>query len=172
MFVYKVESSLEYLFSAHCFSLRLLVWGPYWQSNLVQRRFHRAYFFSRPVVCSCSGQFIHRFGPCVMNPDWWILPSERTRLVRGKLPPGVDRAALAPRENSAHRTSLERSVSAKTAEEMGQEWVDTRAAAWSQVDTRMLRLFQGHLFIPHCLFLEDPLGERQVGETPVPSRGD
>lgn len=92
MFVYKVESSLEYLFFAHCFSLR----GPYWQSNLVQRRFQRAHFFSRPVVRSWSGQFIHRFGPCVMNPDWWILPSEWTRLVRGKLHPGVDRAALVP----------------------------------------------------------------------------
>lgn len=169
MFVYKVESSLEYLFSAHCFSLLLIVWGPYWQSNLVQRRFHRAHFFSRPVVCSCSGQFIHKIGPCVMNPDWWILPSEWTRLVRGKLHPGVDRAALVP---PARTAPLERRVLAKTAEEMGQEWVDIMAAAWSQVDTWRPLLFQGHLFIRYCLLLEEPPGERQVGETRVPSRGD
>lgn len=72
-------------------------------------------------MCSCSGQLIHRFGPCVMTDDWWKLPTGWTGVARGKWCPGVDRAVLSPCGIRAHRTSLDRRVLAKTAESMGQE---------------------------------------------------
>lgn len=140
------------------------VWGPYWQSNLVQRGVHGVHFFSQSVVCLCGGQLIRRFAPCVMTDDWWKLPREWTGLARGKWCPGADGAELSPCGIGAHRTSLDRCVSAKTGEQMGRDWV-ARTVAWSQVDVSGTGLFPGHLFILHCSFLDKPPGERQVGET-------
>lgn len=176
--VYKVESSLwlwSIYFLLHCFS-RLL--KRLWAELAIQLSLEGVP--GRPIsspgqlcvcVCACSGQFIHRFS-VVMNPDCWVLPSvvdSDLGCPRGKQHSGLTEFCSALWDCS-HSTSLDRSVLAKRAEEIGREWVDmwtVAAVEWLCVLTSGPMFFKGYLFISHRWFLSMPRGE-----TSVLSRGD
>lgn len=82
----------------------------------------------------------------------------------GKQHSGMTELRLALWDRSP-TTSLDRSVLAKRAEEMGREWVDMWTGAaleWICVLTRGAMFFKGHLFISHCWFLAMPQGETSV----------
>lgn len=148
------------------------VWGPYWQSNLVQRGVHGAHFFSQPVVCLCGGQLVHRFVPYVMTDDWWKLPTEWTGLVGtgGMVSPSWQSGARLQWDQSP--SYFIRPMCFSKDSRVNGTGVSWQTVAWSQVDMSGAILFPAHLFILHCWFPDTPPGERQVGETRVPSGGD
>lgn len=100
----------------------------------------KAYFFSRAVVCVhcvCGGQRIQRFA-VVMNPDRPVLPSVVDSVGLGVLRGGSNtegwQSRAGPCGSRRASTSLDRSVLAQRAEEMGRELVDMWTAAASRVD--------------------------------------
>lgn len=145
--VYQEESSSwlwSIYFLLHCFFFLVIsnVWGPYWQSNLVWRS--EGGVPARPISspgrwcvhCVCGGQRIQRFG-VVMNPDRPVLPSvvdSAWGCCGGEATRRVWQSRAGPCGSRRASTSLDRSVLAQRAEEMGRELVDMWTAAASPVD--------------------------------------